>query len=131
MRLVQGSAQDPGRKSLAAEMPFRFADAILELPDDLVAGDVIVPGHSDTLSFEYEPSLMIQQVRTKAIALRKDGNVVLDSLALGGLRGLTGAMVPLDPDDPQLFGGGPAASTTAIGLNLRHKHMLRHMPEPP
>ena len=39
-------------------MPFRFADAILELPDDLVAGDVIVPGHSDTLSFEYEPELL-------------------------------------------------------------------------
>lgn len=58
-------------------MPFRFADAILELPDDLVAGDVIVPGHSDTPSFEYEASSIIQQVRTKAIAPRKDGNVGL------------------------------------------------------
>lgn len=99
-------------------MPFRFADAILELPDDLVAGDVIVAGHSDTTSFEYEPSVMIQQVRTKAIAPRKDGNVGVDSLALGGLRGSTGAMVLLDPDDPQLFGGGPAASTAAIGYDL-------------
>lgn len=71
-------------------MPVRFVDAILELPDDLVAGDVIAPGHSDTPSFEYEPLSMIQQVRTKAIAPRKDGNVGLDSLALGGLRGSTG-----------------------------------------
>ena len=66
-----------GFKSLAAQMPSRFADAILELPDDLVASDVIVPVHSDTLSFEYEPSLITQQVRTRAIAARKDGNVGL------------------------------------------------------
>ncbi len=35
--------------------------------------------------------------------------------------------------DPQLFGSSPAAPTTAIGddLNLRHKHVLRHMPKPP
>ncbi len=41
-------AQDLSFQRLAAEMPFKFADATFQLPHDLVAGDVIILGHGNT-----------------------------------------------------------------------------------
>lgn len=69
-RNLYRALQDLGLKRLAAEMPFKFADAILELPHGLVTSHVILPGHGDTPFFEYESSSMIQQVGCNAAAQR-------------------------------------------------------------
>lgn len=53
---------------LAPELALKFANALLQLPDDLVSGDCIVLGVGDTPHFEHEPSPTIQQVRCDAIA---------------------------------------------------------------
>ena len=76
---MQRPAADRGRKTdrrdaeghlqcLAPELALKFANALLQLPDDLVSGDCIVLGVGDTPHFEHEPSPTIQQVRCDAIA---------------------------------------------------------------
>lgn len=94
------------------------AAVVLYLPDDLVAGDVIVRGHGDTSSLEHEPPRTIKQFRCHAIAACYDRDA-----APVGQRLL---------NNPQLFGGTPAVPPAAIGddLYLRHTQVLRHRPKP-
>ena len=54
------------------ELAFKLADAVLQLPDDPVAGDVIVLGHGDASPLEHEPPPTILHYQGPAV--RQSGN---------------------------------------------------------
>lgn len=70
-RVVVGQHLNDRQRTTRAEAAFHgfehdVADAILHLPDDLFADDVIVPGHGDTPRVEQDPQPTIQKVRRQS-----------------------------------------------------------------
>ena len=112
-------AQDLGLQRLSPKSAPKVADPVLQVPDDHVAGDVIVIGHG-----ALHPSRMSRRQQYNRLGATPLRRATTEMLARS-----SNVSSPIR----SFLGGTPAATRGTIGDDpyLKNKYVPRRTPEPP